>query len=342
MSYKRSFSKTIPVHYSGSKTVSVSEGTRSVTVNYSGTVYENVNVNIDVDTRSFDAGVANCNDSVNLLTGAVVATETAQIVSIDRNAKKVGSTIVEGFFKTIRTEISQQIMELSQQIDSHLMHLRELAAACEAKKKDMEDDYNKTSSRYLKIFDDLNKELENRIFELNKPAFVFKRNSDSQTDRTSENDLVSTVTVFGREGGELQAKISASVVKKRALDAVNQAKVYLRKQQNLESTIAQNMLNANVNASMFAPICLLETQDDKNQISKKVYLPTLLSQVKSNNIIEDLKNKSWINIATGEKENVQRYFNAEINNSFPSNSVHDNRVKDMIVKIFDLNSTKSI
>lgn len=342
MSYKRSFRKTIPVHYSGSKTVSVSEGTRSVTVNYSGTVYEDVNVNIDVDTRSFDTGVASCNNSVNLLTGAIVAAKEAHIESIDLNAKEIGSTIVKGFFKTIRTEISQQIMELSQQINSNLTHLRELVKACEAKKKQMEVDYNRTSDQYLNIFDDLNKELENRIFELNKPAFVFKRNSDNQTTRTSGNDLVSTVAVFGKEVGELQAKISTSIAKKRALDTINQANVYLWKQKKTENAIAQSMLNSNVAASIFIPVCFLETLDEKNQINKKVYQSTLLSQINSNNIIENIKAKSCTNIPKESKENIQRYFNTEISNSFSSNDLRNNRVKDMVVKLLDLSSTKSI
>lgn len=342
MSYKRSFRKQIPVHYSGSKTVSVSEGTRSVTVHYSGTVYEDVNVNIEVDTHSFDAGVANCNSSVNSLTTAVVATEAAQIASIAHNAKKVGSTIVEGFFKTIRSEIGQQIMELSQRIDSNLVHLRELAKSCTAKQKQMEGDYNRISHRYLKIFEDLNNELENRIFELNKPAFVFKRDSDNHAIRTSGNDLVSTIVVFGKEGSELQTKLSASITKKRALDTINQAKVYLWKQKNLENTIALSMLDVNVDASIFAPVCFLETQNEKSQIGKDVYQSTILSQINTNEIVEDFKNKNWANISKEEKDNIQRYFNTEVNKSYSSNSLHDNRVKEMITKIFDLNSTKSV
>lgn len=265
-----------------------------------------------------------------------------QIVSIDLNAKQIGNTIVEGFFKTIRTEISQQIMELSQQINSNLMHLRELAKACEAKKKQMEVDYNRKSNQYLKIFDDLNKELENRIFELNKPAFIFKRNSDNHTARTSGNDLVSTVAVFGKEGGELQAKISTSIAKKRALDTINQVNVYLWKQKKTENAIAQSMLNSNVAASIFAPVCFLETVDEKNQINKKVYQSSLLSQINSNNIIENIKAKSWTNIPKESKESIQRYFNTEISNSFSSNDLRNNRVKDMVVKLLDLSSTKNI
>ena len=166
MSYRRSFHKTIVVHYSGSVSYSypASQNGGSGTAHYSGTAYEDVQVNIDVETTPFDNSVAHCNNSVNVLTGAVVATEAAQVASIDSNAKKIGSTIVEGFFKTIRSEISQQISELSSRLDATLMHLHKMAKRCVEKQKQMESDYNGVSNRYMKIFDDLNNELANRIY----------------------------------------------------------------------------------------------------------------------------------------------------------------------------------
>ena len=100
MSYSRKYSETITVR--GSKTVTVSYpksesgGSKSVTVDYIENVP--VDVNIHVDTDPFDSSVSNCNTNVNLLTGAVVATEAAQLISIDKNSKKVASTIVSGFF----------------------------------------------------------------------------------------------------------------------------------------------------------------------------------------------------------------------------------------------------
>ena len=185
MSYSRSYSETITLSGSETKTVSypASENGGSTTVTVYYTEYVPVDVNIHVDTDPFEAGVAKCNSRVNLLTTTVVATEVAQIASIASNAKKVGSAVVEGFFKTIRSEISQQIMELSQKIDSHLIHLRELAKSCAARQKQMETDYNRISTRYSKIFNDLNNELSNRIYELNKPAFSFKDNWYRRLDR---------------------------------------------------------------------------------------------------------------------------------------------------------------
>ena len=344
MSYKQSYRETIAVHYSGSVRYSypASQSGGSGTAHYSGTAYEDVNVNIKVDTDPFDASVANCNGSVRMLTGAVVATEAAQIASIDKNAQKVAGTIVKGFFDYIRSDISQQIMELSQRIDTQLLYLRELAKSCLSKQKQMETDYNRISGRYLNIFSDLNRELENRIFELNKPAFVFKNNIDAHSSRTFDNDLISTVAVFGQEGGELQAKISASVVKKRALDTINQANIFLCKQKKTQSTINLSMLNENRSATQYMPVCFIETNGEQTRIDKNVFYPDFLPEINKTEMAENFKVQNWVNATNEQKENIQRYFNSEVGNAYVSGNRHDERVRNMIVKIFDVNSIKSI
>jgi hypothetical protein len=344
MSYSRRYHERIAVHYSGSKTVSypASQNGGSHTVYYDGTTYEDVNVNIDVDTNPFDRSVAGCNTSVNALTGSVVAMNTAQVASIHENSKKVAGTIVNGFFGYIRYEISQQIMELSQKLDAHLLHLRELAKTCVGKQKQMEVDYNRISSRYLKIFDDLNSELENRIFALDEPAFKFRRNAEEHSDRTSDNDLVGTVAVFGREGGELQAKISASVTKKRALNAINQANIFLWKQKKLQFTINQSMLKESVAATQFSPVCFVETIGEQNQIGKNVYQADFLPKINQNEMVENFKSQSWNNGTKEQKDNIQRYFNSEVSNTYNTANQHDERVKNMLVKIFNVNSIKFV
>lgn len=340
MSYRRSYRERISVHYSGSVSYPASQNGGSVS--YSGTEYEDVAVNIEVDTSPFDSSVAGCNTSVNLLTGAVVATEAAQIAAVDQNAKKVGSTIVEGFFKTIRLEISQQIVELTQKIEARLMHLHELAKSCTAKQKQMETDYNRLSTRYLKIFDDLNGELTNRIYELNKPAFAFKKESDKHAMRTSGNDLVSTVAVFGSESSELQTKISASVTKKRALDTIGHANVFMLNQKKLENTVNHCMLNESVAARKYAPIGFLETMNENNQIGKEVYQPAFLPSAGLGSLAEEFKHKNWVPASKEKNETIQRYFYAEVSNTYSSSDQHNERVKRMITEIFDVNSIKSI
>lgn len=340
MSYTRRYNERIAVHYSGSTTVSypASENGGSHTVYYDGTTYEDINVNIDVDTNPFDNSVANCNTSVNVLTGAVVATEAAQIASIHQNSKRVANTIVKGFFDYIRSDISQQIMELSQKIDAHLLHLRELAKTCVGKQKQMETDFNRISSRYIKIFDDLNNELENRIFALDEPSFRFKLNADEHSNRISDSDLVSSVTVFGKEGGELQAKISASVTKRRALHAINQANIFLGKQKKMQATINQCMLNENVATTRFSPVCFIETNGEKSQINKLLYQADFLPKINEHEMVENFKIHEWNNGTKELKDSIQRYFNSEVSRAYNSVNQHDERIKNMLIKIFNVNT----
>jgi len=279
MSYTRSYSETIykvvskNVHYN--YPASENGGSDSVYVEIEAEVP--VDINIHVDTSPFDRSVEHCGNNVNLLTGAVVATEVAEIASIKKNSKKVANTIIDGFFGYIRSEISQQISELTQNIGAQLMHLKELMQSCRSKKIQMEGDYHRISGRYVKIFEDLNMELSNRIFELDKPAFIFKKETDNQKIRTSDNDMVSTVAIFGTDSSDLQSKIGASIAKKRALDTLNKAKLFLWQQKKLNTTIQQSMLNESKSGSIFAPVCFLETKNTSSQIDKKVFTTDYLS-----------------------------------------------------------------
>ncbi|MFZ4546362.1 MAG: hypothetical protein ACOYN4_02950 [Bacteroidales bacterium] len=350
MSYTRKYSDSITV--SGSKSVSVSYpasqngGTTTATVHYTEVVP--VDVNIHVDTNPFDNSVQHCDNNVNMLTAAVVATESAEIISKELNSKKVANTIIGGFFSYIRSEISQQIAELTQNIEAQTMHLTELMHACTAKTKQMEGDFNRISSRYVKIFDDLNHELSNRIIEMDKPTFVFKKETDNQKIRTSDNDLINTIAIFGKEGGDLQAKIGSSIAKKRAFDTLIQAKSFLWQQKTLSSTIQQSMLNQNMESSLYSPVCFIETQDMGNHINKKIYSTPFLSgltgQSQQKKILEMFASQQlvWVKLKPIDQQNIRLYFNTELNSKSPATDLHSERVRDMIQKIANINSVNAI
>jgi hypothetical protein len=349
MSYTRKYHEIITVR--GSRTVTVTYpasqngGSKSVTVDYKEEVP--VDVNIHVDTKPFDNSVEHCNDNVNVLTAAVVAAETAQIISIDKNAKKVATTVVNGFFSYIKSEISQQIAELTQNIDAQLMHLRELANSCAQKKVQMEGDFSRISSRYVKIFDDLNNELRNRIFELDKPTFQFKKELDNQKIRSTENDLVNIVTVYGKEGGTNQNQIGISFAKKRALDTINQAKIFLWQQKRLNHTIQKSMLNENLSTKQFSPICFIETKNDNSQIHKSLFAADCFN-IKSNKATEQelishfsSPESIWGMSKSDQIEKLKTYFSAELNQKITSNDLHANRVREMIQKLARFNEIKT-
>ena len=305
-------------------------------------------VEINVDTNPFDQSVSHVNSNIDILTGAVIASEAAQIASIHENSKKVGNTIVSGFFSYIRSEISQQIAELTQNIDSQLMHLRELSIAVVNKKKQMFNDFERISSRYIKIFDELNSELSNRIYELDKPTFLFKKETDKQAIRSVSNDLVNTATVFGFENSDLHSKISTSIAKKRTYDTIIKARKFLSEQNVLNKTIHRSMLNENVDGFKFAPICFVETQNNVNQFEKELFSNDYINYLGDNQSKEYLLNQfssksiSWKTMDSELNENIKMFFNSELAKSYDSIDSHSTRVKEMILKLSSSNSINVI
>lgn len=336
MSYRRSFSRRVSVPYSGSVSYHypASQSGGSGTAHYSGTAYEDVTVNVYVDTEPFDESVGNTNDKVNLLTGAVVATEAAEIAAIELGSKKIAKSIVSGFFGLIRSDISQQVMELTKSIESTLLHLKELGKRCTDKQRQMEVDYNRLANNYMKIFGDLNSELEHRIRELDKPAFVFRKDCVEQTDRMVSNDSISTVTVSASEESALRAQIQASFVKKRAMDTIATANRYLLKQKATADTIDMSMLDSHAEGDRFVPVCYVETVSENNLRNRSVYQPQDHAVSESQHLIEMLKNASF---GMGNEEAVARFFNQEVASCFNTSGEHENRVRDMVLKLFSDN-----
>lgn len=344
--YKETVSKTVSKTVTVSYPASQNGGSKSITVDILAEIP--VEVNIHVDTIPFDRSVEHCENNVNLLTAAVVATESAEIASKELNAKKVANTIIGGFFSYIRSEISQQVAELSQNIDAHLMHLKELAQSCLAKKKQMEGDYTRIMGRYMKIFEDLNNELSNRIYGLDKPAFAFKNETDHQKIRTSDNDMVNTVTIFGAENSDLQSKISSSIAKKRALDTLNKAKLFLWQQKNLNATIQQCMLNESVTNSIYSPVCYLEVNNTSKQVDKTIfssdYLGLIGDRNKKNELVEDFCSAShkWQKLSRENQKKIRLYLDNEIHSKLSENDNHSVRVREMIQKIANLDAILGI
>ncbi len=348
MSYTRSYRESITVSGSESKTVSYppsqNGGSHTVTVYYEQVVP--VDVNIHVDTIPYDRSVKDCNQNVHLLTGAVTAFQTAEIAAKVVNSKKVADTVINGFFGYIRSEISQQISELSQAVDSHLMHMRELAQACMAKKNQLEGDYHRISGRYSKIFEDLNRELTNRISELDKITFGFVNEANSHNSRYINSDLVTTVALFGKDNGETLSKLSTSIAKKRALDTLNQAKLFLWQQKYLGRTIAHSMLNENTAGSKYIPVCFCETNDENNQINRDVYTPRHIPSLGQEKLKKEIGEKfvssvdTWINPAREYQDILENYFSAELRAWSREGDVRSARVRDMIRKLANINNIK--
>lgn len=344
MSYSKRYKKTITVSGSKSETVrypaSQSGGTTSVTVHYTEQVP--INIEIDIDTQQFDREVESCSLNVDELTGAVVASETAQIAAVSHHARKVSRTIVDGFFGFIRSEISQQIAELSKSIEAQVMHLNDLRKSCLSKKQQMEGDFTRIASRYGKIFEDLNRELENRIHELDQPAFTFVHETGEQAARVSGTDLVGTVVVFGHEQSVVQAKICVSNAKIGALRAMRKVAAFIEGQREMERRIASCLHVLDKIGRVFVPVCCVETVAADGHSETRLHHAAaggaMRDTIEQHRLPERLAQTgaSWHPMPENEQRQIGLAIKALTEAAYPGLDPHVSRVRETITRMAQL------
>lgn len=326
MSYRRSY--TGYVHYSG--TVSYPASQNGGSVSYSGS--EPVYITIDVDTNAFDASVGHCNNAVNALTGAVVATEAAQVESKRQASKQIASTIVKGFFDYVGADLSQKIKELSSKCESLFIALMGHKDNCLSKSKQMQDDYNRISKRYSKIFEDLDKETVSRIEVLDKPTFQFAESAQNLVDRNSNTELLGISTISANENIKLETVLSCSHVKQQASVLLDKANCYLQGTYRLANSVRDMLDDSQAENDILLPVMFVESvknienketriigTDDSFTLSGDAVDSTLRSKFMS-------KDVEWGNMNSNDFDKVISYLNAEVQ----SDQMDDRTLKTML------------
>lgn len=326
MSYRRSY--TGYVHYSG--TVSYPASQNGGSVSYSGS--EPVYITIDVDTNAFDASVGHCNNAVNALTGAVVATEAAQVESKRQASKQIASTIVKGFFDYVGADLSQKIKELSSKCESLFIALMGHKDNFLSKSKQMQDDYNRISKRYSKIFEDLDKETVSRIEVLDKPTFQFAESAQNLVDRNSNTELLGISTISANENIKLETVLSCSHVKQQASVLLDKANCYLQGTYRLANSVRDMLDDSQAENDILLPVMFVESvknienketriigTDDSFTPSGDAVDSTLRSKFMS-------KDVEWGNMNSNDFDKVISYLNAEVQ----SDQMDDRTLKTML------------
>jgi len=326
MSYKRSY--TGYVHYSG--TVNYPASQNGGSVSYSGT--EPVYITIDVDTNVFDASVANCTDAVNALTGAVVATEAAQVESKRRASKQIASSIVKGFFEYVGADLSQKIKELASKCESLFFALMGHKENCLSKSKQMQDDYNRISKRYSKIFEDLDKETISRIEVLDRPTFQFAETAQNLIYRNSNTELLGISTISANESIKLETVLSCSHVKQQASILLAKANNYLQGTYRLANSVRDMLDESQVEEEIMLPVMFVESVINSDNKGTKIISTdkeftssgeSIDSQLRSKFMSKDVE---WDDMKTEDLEKVISYLNADVQ----SGQMEDRTLKTML------------
>lgn len=216
--------------------------------------------------------IGSVSNHVTGTTAAVVAMKAAVVKAEADGAAHVCEKVNKGFYTLIRSQISQKIATLKSEVDSHLMRLNQQRKQLTGIRQRMERDYNMISSRYIKTFTAINKNLEQRVAELDKPVMDLARTeADKVTNRAAR--LTADIPLGQVESIKTSQMIGASTLKFRALKALETIERFIEGSNQLEEVTDRILLRRRMSAeavesSWAVPVVIAETNFDPTDMSQ--------------------------------------------------------------------------
>lgn len=286
-----------------------------------------------VDTQPMANELHSVSKHVTGTTTAVVAMQAAVIKAEKAAADQVCNDVNRGFHTLMSSQLSQKIAKLQSEVDSYLMRLNQQTKQLKNIRRQMERDYMRTAQRYSRTFNSLNKELRQRVQELDQPIFRFAT-TEVETTNNRMNALTATIPVGQTESVTDAQRILTSNIKHHSLQVIEAAHSFVG------SLEAQKELTDRI---------LLSNQKAE---SKMLYMPVIVSEqrfeqgisssVNSSAVLLTPQNISTIRGGMLQSASTMPWHDAEhnehINNELVrliADSDSSSRVKKMIEQLID-------
>jgi len=294
--------------------------------------------NYTVDTHPMAEEISTVSRHVNLTTGAVVAMQTAVILAESEGADHVCTNVNRGFYSLIRSQISQKMAKYQSDVDSNLMQLVQQKNALLAIRTRMQRDYNMISARYVKLFNSLNSNLKQRVFELDKPVIDFAvKENDKSANRVKY--LAASIPLSQSESILLSQRILLSGVKQKGVQVLSSMKNFLKEMIEQKQITDQILIadNKPENKSIAVPVILFQSCNDDSEstttevvVTNKVLSSQSVSFIKSN-LMHTVNKLQWVDAASGASETDKQYKN------MLADSLVSKRIKDMMSRMYEAN-----
>lgn len=297
--------------------------------------------NIDIDTSPIAREVDGISNHVKVTTGAVVAMQAAVVNEEVKAADRITTNVNKGFYTLIQSQISQKVAKLQSEVDAHLMEMTNQKQALLAIKGRMEKDYQMVSKRYNKLFNSLNTNLKNRIYNLDTPLMNFADKEQLRLENRRKM-LTATVPIAQLEPIALSQNIIASNAKAKGASILGIIKKYVKTliEQDLltdEILLSKRVADNQNSQTIYTPVVIADFIWNKNtpaafDIVSSEEILQKHSQAKVSNKLQDMVSElEWSkNEKTSKK--IQVTFEKAV-----SNSSANNDIKELARKLFSKN-----
>jgi hypothetical protein len=266
-----------------------------------------VYITINVNTEPFDNSVYHLNHNVDGLGNSVVAMHAAQCAAIQQTAEEVSASLINGFYGLINTELSQQLQALDSAMKANFGLIQQQAQAMDNTHNMLANDFNRISSRYMKIFDDLDNECYKRIYELDKQAFKLAEQSKDrfsvgQSDTSAMNMLSAEDTAVSK------ALLMLATANRKALDFIKSLRAYITQEQDMSELVSSILAEDTLDeaATLYLPALCVESE------TQEYFLPTVDEAGKAaiiNALSQYAASANWQTISAEERATLNSEFN---------------------------------
>ncbi len=219
-----------------------------------------------VDTAELAHSVNSVKKHVDTTTGAVVAMKAAVIKAEEEGADHVCRKVNQGFYSMIHSQISQKMATLQSRVDAQLMRLNQQRKQLTGIRRRMERDYQMISARYSKLFNALNRNLRQRVTELDRPIMdLATTDADKVTNRS--NQMVAAVPLGQAESVKTSQRLATSNLKRRAADAIVTIERFIAASNRLQAVTDSILLRRRAEAPdsmLTVPVAVVESNYDNS------------------------------------------------------------------------------
>lgn len=296
-----------------------------------------------IDTEPMAHKIDSVSGHLQGTTAAVIGMKAAVIQAEEEAANHVCNNVNKGFYTLIHSQISQKIAKLHSEVDSHVMKLNQLTKQLHAVKKRMERDYSMVTTRYVRLFNGINKNLEQRVSDLDRPVIDFIQKDAAKISNRSIQ-LVATVPVSQLESVMDSQKIIASNLKYRGMKAINAMTNFLEDMNEQDDLTRHILLDKKLSAEkeeMLIPIIVSESEfDNLGNKQMSIYIssdgisPNSQREI-SNAADARLQNVEW------RDEDVSAEIKSEFAKMLEESNLSD-RIRKMTEELFYSHSFQTI
>lgn len=296
-------------------------------------------IHFTVDTSPMARTVDAVKGHVNGVTVAVTAMEAAVIATERESSRKICENVDNGFYVLVKSQISQKAVAAYTEMAAKEITLVQLAKALENVKRQMEADYQMIARRYTKLFASLNKSLETRVQELDRPAMklaeikksvLFDRLKDNGTAMIcAANDIVSAAETA--LSGKLKQKTRTTL--QTLSDQVIEDTSYTEK---VSTILLKTEGDAGQDPQNYLPVIVMsgESTLHRDEYIDSVYtiqsdmLPNSAAVIAALNGVQD--GMDWVQVPAEDKEALKKELLALVEKEFP-----DERKSNELMRLFD-------